>query len=73
MSACNSPVRYYRRRYQSGLVNFFDLYSPLADSWQLYDNSNRGQLAIVASKIRDDEIHIRLNNIWQKILESYNP
>lgn len=66
------PEQTIRRRYLSGLINFFDLYSPLADSWQLCDNSNREQLTIVASKIRNDEIHISLNNIWQKILESYN-
>jgi predicted ABC-type ATPase len=66
------PEQTIRRRYQSGLINFFDLYSPLADSWQLYDNSNKGQLRIVASKIRNDKIRISINNTWQKILENYN-
>ncbi len=65
------PERTIRRRYQSGLINFFDLYSSLADSWQLYNNSNKEQLTIIASKTRDGRICIKLNDIWQKILEGY--
>ena len=53
------PEQTIRRRYQSGLINFFNLYSPLADSWQLYDNSNREQLMIVASKIQGGEINVK--------------
>jgi predicted ABC-type ATPase len=28
------------RRYARGLANFFDLYSPIADSWELHDNAS---------------------------------
>ena len=34
------PPAVIRRRYRAGLRNFFRLYMPLADSWQLFDNSN---------------------------------
>ena len=30
------PEETIRRRYAAGLKNFFNLYSPLADSWHLY-------------------------------------
>jgi len=33
-----------RRRYHSGLRNFFELYRPLATSWQMHDNSTGGQV-----------------------------
>jgi predicted ABC-type ATPase len=34
------PAAVVRRRYQAGLINFFQLYLPLANSWQLFDNSD---------------------------------
>ncbi len=33
------PEEVVRRRYKSGLLNFFKLYRPLATSWRMYDNS----------------------------------
>jgi len=33
------PEETIRRRYQRGLVNFFSLYQPLADAWQMVDNT----------------------------------
>ncbi len=38
----NIPEGVIRRRYVRGLANFFNIYSQLADSWTLYDNSSRG-------------------------------
>jgi predicted ABC-type ATPase len=32
-----------RRRYRAGLQNFFELYRPLATSWQMHDNSAGGR------------------------------
>ncbi len=34
------PEDTIRRRYHRGLVNFFDLYRPLANTWRVYDNSH---------------------------------
>jgi len=34
------PEDAVRRRYRSGIRNFFDLYRPLTTSWQVYDNSS---------------------------------
>lgn len=36
----NVPEETIRRRYLSGLRNFFSLYLPLASAWRLYDSSN---------------------------------
>jgi predicted ABC-type ATPase len=35
----NIPEATIRRRFKAGLNNFHQLYSPLANSWSLYDNS----------------------------------
>jgi predicted ABC-type ATPase len=42
------PEDTIRRRYRSGLRNFFALYSPLATSWRMYDNST-AQPRLIAS------------------------
>lgn len=42
----NVPEDVIRRRYESGLANFFQLYKPLATRWHLYDNSGREPLLI---------------------------
>ncbi len=34
------PEDTIRRRYQRGLENFFRLYQPIADSWQVYENDS---------------------------------
>ena len=33
------PEEDIRRRYYRGLMNFFELYSPLATAWEFYDNT----------------------------------
>jgi predicted ABC-type ATPase len=38
------PETVVRRRYRAGLRNFFELYRPLATSWQMHDNSTGGQV-----------------------------
>jgi predicted ABC-type ATPase len=35
----NVPEEVIRRRYRAGLINFRELYRPLADSWMVYDNT----------------------------------
>ena len=43
------PEFVVRRRYRAGLQNLFRLYIPLADSWQVFDNSVSGRLARIAT------------------------
>lgn len=39
-----------RRRYKRGIVNFFRLYRPIANTWTVYDNSSSGELVLIAEK-----------------------
>ncbi len=65
------PEETIRRRFISGLKNFFTLYEPLADSWQMYDNSDVGRPAPVASKIRNN-ILINKKEDWNNLVELYD-
>jgi len=62
------PEETIRRRYQSGLKNFFNLYTELADSWQLFDNSD-SNLFLIASNTKKNGTIIKDIEIWEKLLE----
>lgn len=66
----NIPQDTIIRRYQRGRNNFFELYSPLADYWIVYDNS-QSPTQIVAEKIPDVPIIIFQSYIWQQIAQKY--
>lgn len=63
------PEETIRRRYTAGVKNFFKLYSPLADSWQLYDNSDINKLSLIASKISQNDVIIKNEDLWKQLLE----
>jgi predicted ABC-type ATPase len=65
------PEATIRRRYKTGLKNFFKLYKPIADSWQMYDNTDIGILAPIASKI-GNELEIYNATLWQNLVEVYD-
>jgi predicted ABC-type ATPase len=65
------PEETIRRRYGGGLKNFFGLYKPIADSWQMYDNTDIGILDPIASKI-GNELKIQNSKIWQNLIEAYD-
>jgi len=66
------PEETIRRRYKSGLKNFFKLYRPLTDSWQFYDNSNADKVSLIASEIHGDKLVIENKSTWEKLEETYN-
>lgn len=66
------PEATIRRRYQTGLKNFFNLYRPIADSWQFYDNSNTNQFSLIASEIKGNSLLVEKENIWQQLWETYH-
>ena len=66
------PEETIRRRYKSGLKNFFNLYRPLTDSWQFYDNSNADKLSLIASEIHGDKLMIENKSIWEELEETYS-
>jgi predicted ABC-type ATPase len=62
----NIPEDVIRRRYQRGLLNFFELYSTLADRWIVYDNSKQRQK--IAEKPLGQTQIIYQPIIWQQII-----
>jgi len=65
------PEGTVRRRYQRGLRNFFGLYLPLVDSWQVFDNSRAGRPQLVASGHRDRAEQVADALLWRRITEAY--
>lgn len=65
------PEDTIRRRFKSGLKNFFNLYLPLADSWQMYDNSDVGNPILLASEI-NNTLLINRQKDWDKLVELYD-
>ena len=64
----NIPPDVIRRRYHRGRKNFFELYSPLADRWIVYDNSIQ-RLKIAEKPLNQTPI-IYQSIIWQQIISS---
>jgi predicted ABC-type ATPase len=61
----NIPEPDIRRRYERGIRNFFDIYSILADTWEVYDTSfNR--IALMASGRGDSNVEILNPDSWHK-------
>lgn len=61
------PETTIRRRYWAGLRNFFQLYQPLADTWQMVDNSGSGQPRLIAAGVKHDVMIVKDDENWQEI------
>jgi len=61
----NIPEPDIRRRYERGIRNFFEIYSVLADTWEVYDTSFNTSLLIAAGRSAAD-IQILHSDIWRK-------
>ena len=71
MGGHSVPEETIRRRYAAGLRNFFSLYSPIADSWQIYDNSDADRLALIAMKTQSN-LNIKNPTTWNYLVETYS-
>jgi predicted ABC-type ATPase len=59
------PDDVVRRRYASGLRNFFGLYRPIMSTWQVYDNSDlRGPRLIAMGE--GDTTHVSQADVWAR-------
>lgn len=67
----NVPEETIRRPFKSGLKNFFQLYKPLANSWQMYDNTDIGNLTYIASKI-DNKFKVQNVVLWERLVKIYD-
>jgi len=65
------PEETVRRRYERGLRNFFQLYLPLLDSWQMFDNSRAGRPRLLASGRENQVQEVANAALWQEISEAY--
>lgn len=57
-----------RRRYESGLRNFFHLYVPLAESWVCYDNSG-AEARCIAYKSCAESLVVEDAEAWRVVQE----
>jgi predicted ABC-type ATPase len=60
------PEQTIRRRYRSGLRNFFALYRPLTTTWRMYDNSTH-ELRLIASGAGTETRGINDPGLWERI------
>jgi predicted ABC-type ATPase len=60
------PDETVRRRYRSGLRNFFGLYQPLTATWRMYDNSIHEPL-LIASGAGAETLTVNDASLWQRI------
>lgn len=64
------PEDVVRRRYRAGLVNFFELYKPLAARWHVYDNTER-EPRIVALGSYPDLVEVFDEESWNEIARPF--
>ena len=65
------PAEVVRRRYAAGLQNLFQLYMPLVDSWQLFDNSEGPHPVPIAAGDRHSVRNITDVETWRRLEGSY--
>jgi predicted ABC-type ATPase len=61
------PDDIVQRRYTRGLKNFFELYVPIATSWQMLYNASKSGPMLVASGGQGDTTKIALPELWELI------
>lgn len=65
----NIPENVIRRRYMSGLKNFFKLYLPVIDNWLFVNNS--GETYEIIAEGSFEEITINNELLWNQIRDKY--
>ncbi|MBI3374190.1 MAG: zeta toxin family protein [Betaproteobacteria bacterium] len=55
-----------RRRYERGIANFFRLYLPIADSWEMHENSSPPP-KLIAMRDGSRPIHISNPELWETV------
>ena len=62
----NIPEDTIRRRYKTGIKNLVNKYIPISDYWIIINNSE-GPFMVVAEGLKNIEIEIKDNAMWNKI------
>jgi predicted ABC-type ATPase len=68
----NIPEETIRRRYSRSITNLFDLYLPIADSWEIVDNSGSVECRLVASREPGCEPIIVNPDAWTALRARYD-
>jgi predicted ABC-type ATPase len=63
------PDGVIRRRFTAGLVNLFDLYLPLVDTWQVLDNSASSRARPIAVGRAGGEVEVLDAAAWRNLRE----
>jgi predicted ABC-type ATPase len=66
------PEQTVRRRYERGLRNLFGLYMPLADTWQLFDNSDPAGPILIAAGERSRATIVDNATLWVEVKDTFN-
>lgn len=72
MGGHDVPEKTIRRRYASGLKNFFALYRPLATIWRMYDNSRGPSPRLIAAGRGATTSKVVNRRIWDEIRRGFN-
>jgi len=66
------PEETIRRRHRASLRNFFELYQPIADAWQVFDNTELDLLIRpIAQGRRNQSLQIHDLTFWTFLKQSY--
>lgn len=60
------PEGTIRRRYTAGMVNFFQRYRPIADAWEVYDNTGPRPILVADGRMGRGETIVDLD-IWTRM------
>lgn len=71
MGGHHVPADTIRRRYRSGIQNFFSLYRPLATSWRFY-NSVTSPPVLIARWAEREELRVYDRDRWESIRREYD-
>jgi predicted ABC-type ATPase len=63
------PTEAIYRRFKTGLWNALNLYLPLANRAEIYDNSNR-QRTLVASQVEGAPVQVLDHELWARMMEA---
>jgi predicted ABC-type ATPase len=63
------PESTIRRRFAAGLRNFFRLYQPVVDSWQMFDNSETTGPRMIAFGETGSPDQVLDETVWKNLLE----
>ena len=66
------PADVIRRRYWSGLQNFFQIYTAISTTWQFYDNSRASSPRLMAGGYGNQTTTLLDATLWEQVQREAN-